>query len=551
MNKIVFISDFFVDEINGGAERCNDALIHMLSKDFDVLKIKSAVVNINFVDENKDCFFIIANFFLLNEQVKSYISKNIKYIIYEHDHKYLINNNPLKFKNFFAPENKIINKTFFSNAQNVICQSKMHSEIVYKNLLLTNIINAGGNFWSDEDLKTLENCIDSQKEIQYACMNTSNPNKGTYKSIEYCQNNNFELTPLDPQPFESFINTLSKVKNFIFFPQWVESYSRVAVEAKILGCRIITNGFLGVSSEDYFSLRGRELLSKIKHNNKILIEKIKSVITGQKVESNFSFKQIPKITISCSVYDGDLYIEKFLEDITKQTIFNKCELIIVNANSPGNEDEIINKYVQKYDNIIYKKLDYRASTTEVINMVIDELATGEFVTIGNIDDRRSNDCLEVQARYLMFNPDVELVYGDCLQTEVVNETFESNSSNNKYQHSLNYFSRENMIKCLPGPMPMWRLSVHKDVGLFSENYDFANDWDMWLRMVDYGVKFKKIDKDIGLYYFNPTGRSTSKENFSLKIKEEAEIFFKYKHIFGDANFNKYKNYFSQGITNER
>jgi hypothetical protein len=551
MNDIIFISDFFVDEINGGAERCNEAMIGMLKKDLTISKIKSNNVDVQFLINNKDTFFIVANFFNLSEKSKNYLASNCRYIIYEHDHKYLANNNPLKFKNFFAPESQIINKNFFYNAQYVICQSKMHSEIVYKNLLIQNIINAGGNFWSEEDLFILESNINSDKNIDYAFMETNNKNKGTYKSLAYCKEKGVSYTPLKPQNFHSFVSNLSKVKNFVFFPQWVESYSRVAVEAKILGCKVITNKFLGVSSEDYFSLRGKELLNKIKENNITLLKKIKKIINNENVEQNFQFKKIPKITISCPVYNGDKFIEHFLEDITKQTIFDSCELIIINANSPGNEEDIVKRYVDKYDNITYNKLDYRATTTETINMVIESLSNGEYITVGNIDDRRSVDCLQIQARYLMFNEDVDLVYGDCLQTEKENETFDINSSkNNRYEHSLNNFSKENMIKCLPGPLPMWRISVHKNIGLFSKKYNFANDWDMWLRMVDSGTKFKKIDKDIGLYYFNPSGRSTSVENFSLKIKEEADIFFKYKHIFGDINFNKYKNYFSQGITNE-
>jgi len=73
----------------------------------------------------------------------------------------------------------------------------------------------------------------------------------------------------------------------------------------------------------------------------------------------FNTEKLPKISIITSVYDGDEYIEPFLKNVTTQTIFKeKCELIIINANSPGDEDKIISDYVEKYpDNIIYKKLD--------------------------------------------------------------------------------------------------------------------------------------------------------------------------------------------------
>tara|TARA_R100000664_G_C2760058_1_gene150677 strand:- start:12110 stop:13765 length:1656 start_codon:yes stop_codon:yes gene_type:complete len=551
MSDIFFISDFFADEINGGAERCNEAFIQLLGEDFNVSKVLSRNVDLDFIQENKNAFFIVANFFHLRKNVKKYIADNVRYIIYEHDHKYLANNNPLKFKNFVAPQSSVINKNFFQNAEYVICQSKLHSEIVYKNMLTDNIINAGANFWSKEDLAFIESKIGETKEHKYASMANTNKNKGTLKSVDYCKKKGYELSLIPELDFKNFISALSKVENFVFFPQWVESYSRVAIEAKILGCKIITNRFLGVASEDYFSLNGVELLNKIKENNDTLLKKMKRIINEEPIEANVKLPEIPKITISCSVYNGDKYIEHFLEDITNQSVFKHCELIIVNANSPGDEESVIKQYVNQYENIKYKRLDYRASTTEVINMVIDEMATGEYITIGNIDDRRRKDCLEIQARYLMFNDDISLVYGDCFQTEKENETFNNNSSRNfKYEHSLKDFSKENMIKCLPGPMPMWRLNVHKDVGLFSEKYHFANDWDMWLRMVDAGLKFKKIDKSVGLYYFNPDGMSTSKDNFSSKIKEEAELFFRYEHIFGQKNFNMFKDYFSQGIRNE-
>jgi hypothetical protein len=551
MNKIIFISDYFIDEILGGAEKCNDALIQYLSKDFSVKKIKSRFVNAPFILENKDSFFIVANFFELSEDIKKQLQQNCNYIIYEHDHKYISTNNPIFFKNFLAPEKYIINKEFFSNANNVICQSKLHAETLYKNLVINNIINAGGNFWSQEDLIILQKNINSKKQIEYASMQTDNKNKGMNKAILFAKSKKFDLSLIPLTRYENFIETLAKVENFVFFPQWMESYSRVAIEARILNCKMITNRLLGAASEDYFKLTGQDLLDKIKQNNFALIDKIKSIINGEPVHSGFEPKSIPKITISCSVYDGDKYISHFLEDIVRQTIFDKCELIVVNANSPGNEEEIILEYCNKYPNIQYHKLDYRATTTEVINMVISDLATGDFITVGNIDDRRRYDCLEIQAKYLMFNEDIDLIYGDCLQTKKINETFINNSSNGSmYEHSKNKFSKENMIKCLPGPMPMWRKNIHDEIGLFSHEYNYANDWDMWLRMVDSGKKFMKIEESLGLYLFNEEGRSTSVDNFKYKIKEESKLFFQYKHIFGENNFNLYKTYFSQGVTND-
>ena len=77
-------------------------------------------------------------------------------------------------------------------------------------------------------------------------------------------------------------------------------------------------------------------VNKEKYEQQKIYHKMASAIFGEEIVE-FNIDDIPKISIITSVYDGDDYIESFLEDITRQTIFkDKCELIMVNANSPGN-----------------------------------------------------------------------------------------------------------------------------------------------------------------------------------------------------------------------
>ena len=172
-----------------------------------------------------------------------------------------------------------------------------------------------------------------------------------------------------------------------------------------------------------------------------------------------------------------------------------------------------------------------------------KMSTGEFLTFGLIDDRRHATGLEILTKHLMFSPEVDLVYGDCFETDKPNETYEKNSSNGKlYEHSLKSFSKENMIKCLPGPMPLWRKTMNEKHGAFNTDIDFADDWEMWLRAVNGGSKFKKINIIIGLYLSG--GRSQSDKLNVKQNLEESELFFKYAHLFGN-NFHLFKDYFTQ------
>ena len=65
----------------------------------------------------------------------------------------------------------------------------------------------------------------------------------------------------------------------------------------------------------------------------------------------------PRVSIITSIFKGDVYIADFMREIVKQTMFDQCELLLINANSPGNEETVILPYLKQYPNIIYTKLE--------------------------------------------------------------------------------------------------------------------------------------------------------------------------------------------------
>src|SRR5437868_4982339 len=129
----------------------------------------------------------------------------------------------------------------------------------------------------------------------------------------------------------------------------------------------------------------------------------------------------PRISIITSVFKGDLFIEHFLRDIVQQTLFHECELIIINANSPGNEEPVIFKYMKAYSNIVYIKLGYDPGLYGVWNMGI-AFARGDYITNANVDDRLDYRCYELHSAMLDAHPHVDLVYSDIYVTFTPNET---------------------------------------------------------------------------------------------------------------------------------
>lgn len=544
MKKITIISDFLSSEIigSGGAQLYNEELIKLLSTNYDVTFLKSKEVNIFNLSDKKDNFFIVSNFMLLGKNEKKFIQENIKYCILEHDHKYCATYNPALFKDFLIPENLIINKDFYKKAYAVLCQTSYHAKILEKNLFLDNIINLSCNLWSEREIEILKKLIDTKKEYKYSLFNTNNKNKGTEKAKNYCLKNNLEYHEINHLPQDLFLEEIAKSENIIFFPTWIETFSRVAVEARILNCKLILNNFVGVMHEPFFEKKGLELLEYIK-DKRTVIKSLYSKIIEQQLSQRDFFKSFekPKATIITTFYNSKKYMKNFMESIIKQSYFYNTDFIIIDANSSEDEYSIIKQYLTK--NIKYIRLDQKKNIPESLNLAIQNSNT-DYIGFVCVDDYMAEDHVEVLVKHLFNNPEVDLTYGDCLQTNKENETIKNNSSyGSLYEHSIQDFQPENMIKCLPGPMPLFTKRMIEKNGMFDENLKYANDWELWLRCVNNGSKFKKVNFISGLYYNNPNGMSTSaKYAFERRI-EEKNVFNKYKNILG-KNYEIFKNYFN-------
>lgn len=237
----------------------------------------------------------------------------------------------------------------------------------------------------------------------------------------------------------------------------------------------------------------------------------------------------PRISIITSIYKGDAYIKHFLEDITQQTIFNECELLLINANSPGNEEQVILEFTQKYPNIIYQRLEKDPGLYACWNIAI-KMASGDYIINANIDDALANNAIEKFANTLDKYPHIDLVYADYYVTYKACGTFANHSKSGSSRKPQ--FSVSALRNCIATNHPMWRKNIHEKYGYFDESFKICGDWEMWVRSVLRGSRFKKINGHYGLYYKNPTGLSTAQHNLCIRRQEEAKIRNMHKKLWG-------------------
>jgi hypothetical protein len=272
LSKVVYISDFFLNDIIGGGELNDDELILLLrQKGYEILKIKSGNVSSDFLRNNLDCFYIVSNFIFLKEKCKTMLQNKHNYIIYEHDHKYLKTRNPLNYENFKAPPEEIINTKFYSSAKAVFCQSSFHMKIIKKNLNLKNLVSVSGNLWSLNILDYIEGLSSCKKNDKISIMNSSVLHKNTTDAEFYCKYKKYDYEKISSSNYKLFLELLSKNKKFIFLPKTPETLSRIVVEAKMLNVEVITNKNIGACYEPWYSLNGAELIEEMRScRNKII-----------------------------------------------------------------------------------------------------------------------------------------------------------------------------------------------------------------------------------------------------------------------------------------
>jgi glycosyltransferase involved in cell wall biosynthesis len=227
-------------------------------------------------------------------------------------------------------------------------------------------------------------------------------------------------------------------------------------------------------------------------------------------QSRFQLKRGAPFRVSAiaSLYKGAEFIQQFMHNITTQTIFEECcELVIVDADSPDNESAVIARYLSKYPNIQYLRINSRIGIYDAWNIAI-RAARGTYITNTNLDDLRRGDSLELQAAVLDNLEFVDVVYQDFYYT--LDPTLDASQvAEFGFSSDLPVVTPSTMISInAPHNAPMWRKRLHEELGWFDTRYRSAGDYEFWLRCVAANKTFYKLNDPHVVYYQNPEGMST-------------------------------------------
>ena len=165
-----------------------------------------------------------------------------------------------------------------------------------------------------------------------------------------------------------------------------------------------------------------------------------------------------KVSVIVPVYNTEKYLEKCLDSIVNQT-YKDIEIIVINDGSTDNSFKIINKYVDKYPNIVYKEITNHGQGY-ARNLGI-KLSSGDYIMFLDSDDYVNVDIISKMINKIGTCDVVVCDIYKVIGNELVN-----------FKNYYNYFKDNiNLMLSHPGPVAkLYKKEVIKNVSFLENVY---------------------------------------------------------------------------------
>ena len=225
----------------------------------------------------------------------------------------------------------------------------------------------------------------------------------------------------------------------------------------------------------------------------------------------------PLVSVGITTYKSARFMRACLENLTRQTIFDRCEVIVVDSGSPEDERSIVEEFQKKYSNIRYLRTARRENTSCAFNRAID-LARGKYWAFLCTDDSLRNDALEIFAAALESHPECPLAYADTAWTTVPNDTFPSANVARTVKYP-DYAPVDTLFYCLTGCVQFWQTKALRQFGSYNRTLPYANDYELTVKMMEAGLAAAHVPEVLSLFFQNTGGITQSSNRADIEHTE--------------------------------
>jgi hypothetical protein len=276
--EVVFVSDFFVQDVVGGAELTTEALIK--GAPCRTYRIRSHQLSEDLIHKNSEKYWVFGNFANLNFDLIPFIAKSLNYSILEYDYKFC------KFRSVEKHEfvEKIACKceetqlaelvqNFFLSAKKVWWMSK--NQLEFQTSKIPKLIDCNSEVLSSVfDVETLHrfqklNASNIDRSPNALIFESPNWLKGTANAIDWCKSNGMDFDLVRDVDYDTMLNVLRKHKTLVYLPNAKDTCPRMVIEAKLLGCELVLNENVQHKDEHWFNAETEQILDYLNFRTKV------------------------------------------------------------------------------------------------------------------------------------------------------------------------------------------------------------------------------------------------------------------------------------------
>ena len=196
-----------------------------------------------------------------------------------------------------------------------------------------------------------------------------------------------------------------------------------------------------------------------------------------------------KISVIMSVYNQEKFLSESVESVLCQSE-SSFEFLIIDDASSDRSYDLIKNYSKIDVRIKLYKNSKNLGLTKSLNKLL-KIAKGKYIARMDADDISSKNRFKNELSVMSSNQDVSVVFskadlvdasGNIIcekwQPENIKDIITSMPYHNYITHST----------C------MIRASIIGDLGGYNEKYKLAQDWELWLRMINSNLTFYSVNK---------------------------------------------------------
>jgi hypothetical protein len=260
--KVIFVQDFFLDDLVGGAELSMDALLKSAPVHFAAVHASRLTPDI--VEAGKDRHWVFGNFATLNPAfMELFIRHNLSYSVFEHDYKFCRWRSIERHLAEGGEEchcestqwGQLVER-FYCSAKQVWFCSQRHMERYFERLPSLRNANCavlsavfGEEFF--QKIVPLVESLPTRKKSGWLTLDSDSWIKGTDDAKAWLELNNKQYSMIKGMSPDQVLEAMANAEGFVCLPRGADVSNRMVTEAKLLGCQVITNDNVQHVGEDW------------------------------------------------------------------------------------------------------------------------------------------------------------------------------------------------------------------------------------------------------------------------------------------------------------